>query len=152
MSARGRARRGGAGGVFNQTRVVGVVSLAAPSMAHGGAPPWLLLHASGEEDGVGRGQSGGGLGARGGVLTTLCRSAGRPRPRCRRTAAMWPAPGGVRRARPRAGEGEWAARASGSKGRRVGPAAPGPFLFCLNFFSQLFCQTYFDPFKILFRL
>jgi len=92
--------------VFNRTRVVGVVSLAAPSMAHGGAPPRLLLRASGEEEGVGRGTEWRRLGARGGVPTGLCRSAGRPRPRGRRTAATWPALGGARRARPRVGEGE----------------------------------------------
>jgi len=63
-----------------------------------------------------RGRSGeetewGVLGARGSVSTGLSRSARQPRPRCRRTAATWPAPGGARRARPRAGEGrgKWAA-------------------------------------------
>jgi len=56
--ARGRARRGGAGGGFNRTRVVGMGSLAATPMAHDGAPPRLLLRVSEEEEGVGRGQSG----------------------------------------------------------------------------------------------
>jgi len=32
-----------------------MASLAAPPMAQGGAPPRLLLRASGEEEGVGRG-------------------------------------------------------------------------------------------------
>jgi len=53
------------------------------------------------------------------------------RRRRRRTAATWPAPGGVRRA-PRAGErggGTGPHGFAGPKGMRVGPAAPVPFSF-----------------------
>ena len=92
------------------------------------------------------------LGARGGVPTGLSLSAGRPRPRRRRTAATWPAPGGVRRARPHTGEGRGAARLNGLKGRRVGPAAPAPFLLFLNLFSPIIFQTHFDKFKTFFIL
>jgi len=73
--------------------------------------------------------------------------AGRPRPRRRRTTATWPASGGERRARPRARRGgeERAARLIGPKGRRVGPAAPAPFLFFFNFsFLPNIFQAHFD--------
>ena len=109
------------------------------------APRWSLLLLLRSQ--VGKERERGGdrmerLGARGGVPTGLSRSAGRPRPRRRRTAATWPAPGGARRAHPHAGEGRgsWAARLSGPKGRRVGPAAPAPFFFFLIFFLNSFSK------------
>jgi len=123
-------------------------------MAHDGAPPRLLLRASGEEEeGVGRGAEWGVLRARGGVPTGLSRSVGRPRPRRRRTAATWPVPGGARRARPRAGEvrgkmGIAAERAEREAGR-PSSACPLFFLF-LNFFSQFFSQIHFYYFKTFF--
>ena len=116
--------------MFNWTRVVGVVSLAAPSVAHGRAPPRLLLRASGEEEGVGRGTEWRRLGAWGGIPTRLCRSVGRPRPRHRRTAATRLALGGARRARPRTGEGELgcaAERAEREAGRPSSACQPSPF-------------------------
>ena len=44
---------------------------------------------------------------------------------------------GGRRAREREGRGSGLRCLAGPKGRRVGPAAPVPFLFFLNFFSQI---------------
>ena len=84
-------------------------SLTWPA-ASGGARPamaprqLLLLRSRAEKERERGGDRVGRLGARGGVPTGLCRSTGRPRPRRRRTAATWPAPGGARWARPRAGE------------------------------------------------
>jgi len=47
VCAQGCARRGGAGGGFNRARVTGVERWASAPMAHGGAPPRLLLLAQG---------------------------------------------------------------------------------------------------------
>jgi len=52
--------------------------------------------------------------------------AGRPRPRCRRTTATWPAPGGEGRACPRTGKGR-GKRAARAEREAAGPAAPAPF-------------------------
>jgi len=51
-------------------------------------------------------------------------------------ATTWSAPGGARRARSRAGEGEgeWAMWASGPKGRRLAQQRLHPFPFFLKFF------------------
>ena len=88
----------------------------------------LLLRSRAEKERERGGQNGasGGAGWRPDRDKLVGRAA---RPRRRRTAATWPAPGGARRARPRAGEGRggWAARLDGPKGRRVSPAAPAPF-------------------------
>jgi len=71
VCARGCARRGGARGGFNRARVTGVGRWASAPMAHGGAPPRLLLL---ERGGRREGRAGdrvewSGLGARGGVPT-----------------------------------------------------------------------------------
>ena len=92
------------------------------------------------------------IGARGAVPTGLSRSAA-ARPRRRRTAATWPAPGGARRA-PRAGERGEGKRAalSGWAEREAGrPSSACPLFFFLNFFSPKSLNKTFDAFTNLFR-
>jgi len=85
--------------------------------------------ASGEGEGAGGDRmASGGAGCRLDRGKPVGRAA---RPQRRRTAAMWSAPGGARRASARGrGEGETGPRGlAGPKGRRVGPAAPARFSF-----------------------
>ena len=70
------------------------------------------------------------------------------RPPCGR---RWVEQGGRVRVRERGigGVGHAGERAEREAGR---PSSAYPLSLFFNFFSQLFCQTHLDPFKILFRL
>jgi len=138
VCARGCARRGRAGGGFNWARVTRVERWASAPMAHSRAPPRLLLLAWGGRREGGASDRVEGLGARVGV-PTRCRRAGRGAsnagvrpPRGRRRVER-----GGRRAREREGRVSGPRCLAGPKGRRVGPAAPVPFSFFLNFFDQI---------------
>jgi len=76
--------------------------------------------------------------AHGGALPRLLRREEEERGAGRQNGVAWHrVERGVRRAREREGRGSGPRCLARPKGRRVGPVAPVPFLFFLNFFSQI---------------
>jgi len=132
-------------------------SLARPATSGGARPAMaprrsLLLRSRTREERERGGDRMGCLGARGGVPTEISRSAGRPCPRRRRTAATWPASGGARwaSARGREGRGNRAARLGWAEREAGRPSSACPLFFFLNFFSPKIFQTHFDKFRFFF--
>jgi len=110
--------------------------------ASGGARPAMAR--TGEE----RERGGHRMGVPGGAGWRPDRDKAMARPRRRRTAATWPAPGGARRAPARGREGR--AKRAVQLGWAEREAGLPPFLF-FNFFSPKSLNKIFEAFAKLFR-